>query len=71
MWKGSSCIPRRYRNRVEFKGQYYVFPFVVPPVDIETEWNLKVRILTIPFSRLLVDIETEWNLKDGCKEYLP
>ena len=39
----------RYRNRVEFKGLIHSSRFIrATPVDIETEWNLKVGIWIFP-----------------------
>jgi len=45
----------------------YKFSFYEIPVDIETEWNLKIMTRLCILSLLRVDIETEWNLKDVRK----
>ena len=49
---------------MEFKaGQPAADPVAAPPVDIETEWNLKELDKMEADLSELVDIETEWNLK--------
>ena len=40
------------------------------PVDIGTEWNLKVSLVAVTATPAFVDIGTEWNLKEDFRRSL-
>ncbi len=55
---------------MEFKASLVCSDSLMIPVDIETEWNLKIFRSHESLICNLVDIETEWNLKVVAGSYV-